>query len=166
MFQIGDYVVKPVTGVCRVEDILYLNISGADKDRQYYLLIPMDNAGERIYVPVDSADTKIRKVMTKEEAEELIRKVPGIEETWIKSDKEREYQYKAVLKSGNPELLVGIIKSLYLRKKRRLENGKKNTSVDEHYYRQAENQLYEELGVSLGKNREEVFQLIADACGS
>lgn len=37
MFQIGDYVVKPVTGVCRVEDILYLDMSKADKNRLYYL---------------------------------------------------------------------------------------------------------------------------------
>ena len=32
MFQIGDYVVKPATGVCRVENILHLDLSKADKD--------------------------------------------------------------------------------------------------------------------------------------
>ena len=42
--------------------------------------------------------------------------------------------------------------------------GKKNTTIDEHYYRQAENQLYAELGIALGKNQEDVFGLIAEAC--
>ena len=31
MYEIGDYIVKAVYGVCRVEDILHLDISGADK---------------------------------------------------------------------------------------------------------------------------------------
>ena len=115
-------------------------------------------------MPVDSSAIKIRKAMTKEEAEALIRKIPQIEETWIRNDKEREQQYKTVIRSGEPESLIGMIKSLYLRKKRRLESGKKNTTIDEHYYRQAENQLYAELGIALGKNQEDVFGLIAEAC--
>ena len=164
MFQIGDYVVKPATGVCRVENILHLDLSKADKNRLYYLLIPSDHAGEKIYVPVDSSAIKIRKAMTKEEAEALIRKIPQIEETWIRNDKEREQQYKTVIRSGEPESLIGMFMSLYLRKMRRVESGKKNTTIDEHYYRQAENQLYAELGIALGKNQEDVFGLIAEAC--
>lgn len=30
-YEIGDYVVKPGNGVCKVEDILHLDIAGADK---------------------------------------------------------------------------------------------------------------------------------------
>ena len=33
MFEIGEYIVYGVKGVCRIEDITHIDISGADKDR-------------------------------------------------------------------------------------------------------------------------------------
>ena len=42
MFKIGDYVVNSKNGVCKIEDIPKMNISGNNKE--YYLLIPQ---GER-----------------------------------------------------------------------------------------------------------------------
>ena len=38
MFEIGEYIVYGVKGVCRIEDITHIDISGADKDRLYYVL--------------------------------------------------------------------------------------------------------------------------------
>ena len=37
MFEIGEYIVYGVKGVCRIEDITHIDISGADKDRLYYV---------------------------------------------------------------------------------------------------------------------------------
>ena len=41
MFEIGEYIVYGVKGVCRIEDITHIDISGADKDRLYYVLAPV-----------------------------------------------------------------------------------------------------------------------------
>ena len=82
MFQIGDYVVKPATGVCRVENILHLDLSKADKNRLYYLLIPSDHAGEKIYVPVDK-DTFMRNVITKDEVYEYLNKLQFLSSYFI-----------------------------------------------------------------------------------
>ena len=41
MFKNGDYVVCGNNGICKVEDITTLSISGVDKNRQYYLLKPV-----------------------------------------------------------------------------------------------------------------------------
>ena len=38
MFKIGDYVICSNKGVCVVENITTLNISGVDKEREYYIL--------------------------------------------------------------------------------------------------------------------------------
>ena len=41
MFQPGDLVVYGTTGVCRVEEITRPNSTGPDRDRQFYLLKPL-----------------------------------------------------------------------------------------------------------------------------
>ena len=35
-FKIGDMVSKPITGVCKVEDILYLDSQGEKEDKLYF----------------------------------------------------------------------------------------------------------------------------------
>ena len=51
---------------------------------------------------------------------------------------------------------------MYHRKQRRTAQGKKNTSVDEHFFKLAENNLYTELAFAIGKNREDMQALIAE----
>ena len=72
MYQIGDYIVKNGNGVCRVDNIMHLDINGIDKNRLYYLLVPLDDEKGKVYVPVDTSVQHIRKVMSVEEAYELI----------------------------------------------------------------------------------------------
>ena len=67
-YQTGEFVVKPITGVCRVEEILHLEMSGADSKKLYYRLVPLDNLQEKIYVPVSDSETSLRPCMTAEEA--------------------------------------------------------------------------------------------------
>ena len=52
VFQIGDYVICSNKGVCEVENITVLNISGADKEKEYYILKPLYSAGSTVYVEV------------------------------------------------------------------------------------------------------------------
>ena len=59
------------------------------------------------------------------------------------------------------EELVKIIKTLYLRKQQRLGSGKKVTVVDEKYFRQAEDKLYEELAYALGMEKKQVGTYIS-----
>lgn len=162
MYEIGDYIVKPVNGVCRVEDILHLKMSGADKDKLYYLLIPIDDNKGKVYMPTDTSDSSIRRVMTEEEAWKLVNRIADIEELWVDNEKLREQRYKEAVRSCEPEALIGIIKMTYLRRKKRLETGKKSTVVDERYFRLAENNLYSEMGFALNKSKDEVRKLIAD----
>ena len=87
---------------------------------------------------------------------------------WIISDKLREQKYKEIIKSSDPFLLVGMIKSIYIRKLFRSESGKKNTAIDERYYKLAETMLCSEIAFVLGKNKEEIkehiFETIKEEC--
>lgn len=165
MYKVGDYIVKSMNGVCKVEDILHLSMSGADKSKLYYLLIPIEDKRAKIYMPTDTTDTTIREAIDEEEAWDLIHKIPEIKQIWIENDKLREQNYKEVVKSCNLESIVGIVKSTYSRKKKRLAEGKKNTAVDERYLKLTENILYSELGFALKKDKSEILDLITDTIG-
>ncbi len=162
MFEIGDFVVKANNGICKVEDIGRLDISSASKDRMYVFLSPISEVNSRLYVPVDKANEGLRKVVTEEEAWKIIEQIPKVEEAWIADDKQREQKYKEAIHSCDLEKLISIIKNMYHRKERRTAQGKKNTSVDEHFFKLAENNLYTELAFAIGREKEEMRQIIAD----
>lgn len=160
MFKAGEYIVYGTTGVCRVMDIGKMDLSGAAKDRLYYTLIPVGEKDGRIYTPVDNQKVVIRSVLTREQAENLINGIKEIETIWVADEKRREQIYKEVLYRCDCREWVKIIKTLYLRKKSRLAEGKKVTAVDEKYLKIAEANLYGELAIALEMKKDEVESYI------
>lgn len=161
MFNKGDYVVNSNNGICRIDDIVELNTPNGKK--KYYLLIPFNEQTAKIYIPLDSASKRIRYAMNKDQAIQLIESIKNINETYIENEKEREKIYKDAINSCNPQKLVGIIKNLYLRRLERTNSGKKNTVVDDRYFKLAENQLHNELSFALQVEKEQVLQIIAQS---
>ena len=161
-YEIGDFVSKPVIGICKIENILYLNPQDEKNDKLYYLMKPVEDEKEKIYVPVSSSDSRLRLCLTKEEAWNLIKRIPEIPTAWINNEKMREQNYKEAVKANDPETLVAIIKMIYQRKEKRLAQGKKCTATDARYFQLAENLLYMELGVALGKPKQEVCRTIIE----
>lgn len=117
---------------------------------------------EKIYVPVSKSDSRLRSCLTKKEAWNLIKRIPEIPTVWINNEKMREQSYKDAIKANDPEALVAIIKMIYQRKQTRLAQGKKCTATDAKYFQTAENLLYVELGVALGKPKQEICKTIID----
>ncbi len=156
MFEKGEYVVVGNKGVCVVGDITTLDISGVDKERTYYILKPVYVPGSTVYVPVDSGKESMRRVLTKEEARRLIDEIPQIPLITIANDKLLEQEYRGCMKTNSCEEWIKIIKTIYLRKQKRLEAGRKVTAVDAKYFRIAEDNLYGELAVVLDMPRAEV----------
>ena len=164
MFQIGDYVICSNKGVCEVENITVLNISGADKEKEYYILKPLYSAGSTVYVPVDSQkDHTMRKVLERTEAERLIGTIPEIPLLVTTNDKMTEQMYKDCMKSNDCQELVKLIKTIHQRKQKRIQAGRKITAVDAKYFHLAEENLYGELAVALDLSREEVSGYITAA---
>lgn len=114
-YEIGDLVSKPVTGICKIEDILYLNPQDERNNKLYYLMKPIEDEKEKIYVPVSNADSRLRLCMTKKMAWSLIKRIPEIPTAWVNNEKMREQNYKEAVKANEPEALVSIIKMIYQR---------------------------------------------------
>jgi CarD family transcriptional regulator len=161
MFKVNDVVVYGNQGVCEIVSIGTLSMSMVDKSKKYYTLRPYYHKDAAVYVPVDNVTTVMRPVISKKEAESLIKRIPDIENAWIINEQEREDQYKSALRTCDCEELIKIIKALFKRKKTRIDAGKKVTVVDERYFKAAENQLYEELAFALKMDKRDVGDYIA-----
>lgn len=166
MYEIGSYIVKNVNGVCKVEDIVEMDVMSTGQEKKYYLLIPTEDKTGKVYVPVEGAEKCTREIMTEEEVYSLINNIPKIDEIWIDNEKQREIRYKEALRSRNPEMLVGIIKMIYLRNSNRMKQGKKNTVTDERYFKLAEEYLYSEIAIVLNRDKKEVPLLIKNIINS
>ena len=160
MFQAGEYIYYASSGLCRVEEVALLNLSGTDRERLYYRLTPMEGQGGVIYTPVDNPKVEMRRAMTSEEASALIDAIPEIEQLQITEEKQREQNYKDALKSSDCRRWVQVIKTLQERRRVRLAQGRKVTSTDERYLKSAENRLYSELALALGRDKNEMEQYI------
>jgi len=160
MFQIGEYVVHGNDGICEVKDITQLELPGSSSKRQYYLLVPQKEKNGRIYSPVESSKVQTRKVITKQEADTLIREIPAIQAAWVENEKLRENVYKEAIKSCDLRELVKIIKNMYLRRQERISSGKKATVLDDRYFKLAEDKLYSELVFATGKDRNQIEKQI------
>lgn len=163
MFKVGDHViVDSNNGICRIEEIAYLDIPMAVRDKLYYLMVPLEEIGAKLYIPVDGTKRRIRKVINEAEAWEIIDEIPEIEEMSIDNSRLCEKKYKEAIRSCEPKILISIIKSMHYRRRKRNEQGKKDTVIDERYFKIAENKLYEELGFAMGRNKSEMEKLITD----
>ena len=99
VFDIGDYIVYGHNGICQVVDITHPDVSGADNDRLYYVLIPEKTRDSKLFCPADNDRIVIRKVISAEEANAIIEESKTIEPLWIESDRMRDDSYKNVMKN-------------------------------------------------------------------
>ncbi|MDD6071420.1 MAG: CarD family transcriptional regulator [Clostridiales bacterium] len=156
MFKVGEYVVYGMNGVCRVEDIGPMSLSGVDSDRLYYTLLPLYTKGSRVYTPVDNQKVVMRRVITKAEVCALM---DGWKETVFieaENDKSREAAYKEALRSCDCKEWIRIIHTTTRRKEERVAQGKKMSACDERYLKLAQDSLFGEFAVSLEIEKSEV----------
>ena len=160
MFQVGECIVYGMNGVCRVDAVGSMSMSGVDSDKQYYTLTPIYAKGKKVFTPVDNKKVIMRSVITKEEALQLIDDMKNMELIEAFDDKCRELAYKESMKTCDCRAFVRIMNTVLKRKQERQLQGKKLSACDERYYKQAQENLCEELAVSLGIEKSEVEELI------
>ena len=160
MFKVNDYVIYKSTGVYKIVDIVKEDIHGIDIE--YYVIQPVYGNNLTIKAPVKTAQTTMRKTMTKEDVLSLIATMPEQETIWIEDDRQRNEYFKDTLKNGNSEEWVKLIKTLYLEKQKKSDAGKKLMKTDEQIMKAAEKNLYEEFAVALNISPDEVVSYIRD----
>ena len=162
MFAVGDYIFYGNQGVCQVEGTLMMSRPGQSEERLYYQLTPLEKKGSSVFTPVDNDKVVMRPILSEEEAWTLIREMPGIGPIDLGEERRREEVLKEVMRTCEPHAFVSVIKTLYPRKQERLTMGKKATVLDMKYLKAAENYLYGELSVAIGKEKDEMESFLTE----
>lgn len=162
MYQVNDLIVYGSTGVCRVLSIgRPEHLPDSSGDTLYYTLAPLYSTGV-IYAPLNTP-TYMRPVLSREDAQRLIARMPMIEEIPCPSSQRLLAEcYRASFASHRCEDLVGLLKTIYRKNQLLQSRGKKPGQVDQLYRKRAEDLLYSELSISLEIPREAVPQYISD----
>ncbi len=152
MYKINDKIIykREVCIIKEIKEKLYNNTD-------YYVISPISDTSLTINLPVSSP--AIKNLLTKEEALATIESIPSIKEL-DSNEKSLENIYKELLSTEDEKDLICIIKTAYLRNKKRVDSGKKIGDRDDNYLKKAENYLYNSLGSSLDMTYDECKQYI------
>ena len=152
MFKINDSVIHCREGLSTIVSINNMN------GRDYFLVSVDRNSGETIYVPVETAESIIRPLMDKKEADELLKYIKKIKKEFNANTKQRRDAYKKMLSSGNVKEIAYLYRQLFFYEQ---IGGENNTEiklgpVDIDMLSYAENMLMDELSITYGVARNEV----------
>ena len=156
MLNIGECVIYGSHGLCSVRDILVPSFLERGNEKQYYQMVSAVDAGSVLYVPVDGAESKIRKVVSARKAQGLIDDIEDVLELELPEGKKAEPAIMEVIKRNVAEEMMSLVKSLRRIKAHREAEGKKFASLNEKHLLMAEKLLYTELAFALKTEKEDI----------
>ncbi len=160
MFQIGEQVVYGIHGICRVADQEQRRVDG--KNVIYLSLEPVGQSGSKFLVPTHNAVAmaKLRYLLTREEAADLL-SGRGIESTsWIQEENRRKQLYRELIASGNCHKLMAMVGMIYQHRASQSASGRKLHMCDEGFLRDAERLLITEISTVLEQKPEDIKQAL------
>lgn len=161
MYKIGEKIIYGENGVCTVEKIAPLEMSGAQKEKLYYHLTPLVGSGT-YFTPVDTT-AFMRPIISREEAEALIDAIPGIPPAICNDSRFNHVDafYRELFKLHSNEALVSVIKGLRCR----MAEKKTRSTRAEATMKRAKDILHGELSVALDMDFSQVEGYISSRIG-
>ena len=155
MYQIGDWVVYGIHGVC--------HIIGTEKQlvnrkrTQFLVLSPWSNVDSRFYLPMDNptAMAKLKAVLPKEELIALLSSDTVHQDIWVAEESRRRQYFRELLSSGDRISIMRMVSSLYRYKSMQLSSGRKFHQSDDNFLRDAEKLLSSEISLVLELSHED-----------
>lgn len=147
MFNKGDKVIYGQTGVCVVEDVAERELIKNVK-RLYYKLRPLYRQNNIIYAPVQSDKVFIRSIISKEEAEQLISKMPDIYKAALECN-DADGKSETEEKLSACEELAAVAVKIHRKKLAAKSTHKRLGFTDERNLEHAEEMLFGELAAVL-----------------
>ena len=162
MFDIGDLLFYGTNGVCRVSEMCASPFDTNDT-RQFYKLTPIaENTSLVIYTPVDNTQVIMRPLISRDEAEALVARIPDIEKVTVAVEKHRKEAYRDTIRECDPEGYVKIIKTVRARREYFKRTRRRVPDLDNDFEHTARLCLYGELSTVLGVSREEISRIILE----
>ena len=150
MFQIGDFVVYGIHGVCRIVETEERTVDY--KQVSYFVLEPAEQSGARYLIPMHNhaALGKLRPVLSREELNDLLRSEAVHVQEWIPDENRRKQTYRELIGSGDRAALIRMVGALHRHRAVQAAAGRKFHLCDENFLRDAEKILNAEFSMVLG----------------
>ncbi len=149
MFAKDEYVFHESGGVCLISDIQAAPLDNMPPDRLYYVMKPVNDPNSVIYIPVDCDRVFLRRLLNRDEAEELLDRIPfvrTIEETNAKQLREK---YVESMRTHDPVEWVRVIKTVYLRANMKTSRSCRLSDTERSFAENAKHYLHTELALAL-----------------
>lgn len=132
MFCKDDYVNYSTSGICRIEDIRFMSFGKKSAGHDYYVLKPINQNAESIFVPADNdkLTERMRPILTHEQIDEVILSVKNDDLLWIEDRKQRTKEFKEIIARRDERELLMLASCLYFKSK----ESKKRTFSDGRRY--------------------------------
>ena len=142
MFNEGDLIVYGASGVCRVGEMIQL------EGKDYLKLYPVYQR-ETIFMPLFSDKVRVRSVITREEAENVITDAAGRDALPVFENKVQllNQKYESIIKTYQCSELLYLIMSIHNKRIVAEQKRRKLGLVDERYLKRAEDLLYGEFSI-------------------
>ena len=162
MFRIGDAVIHPAEGVCKITEITKKNFSGTAEE--YYVLKSVYDSQSTVYIPVETVKVrpKIRLALSREQVQKIIDSLENNEPVKTDNDNHRRLLFKEILASGDAGEIGRVLTTIYNLKTKLRKTGKKIKVSDERIIKETERSVFAEFAFSLGISPEEIPAYIDD----
>lgn len=151
-----DEIVMYGADLCRIEAIKEQSFFPGQPLRPYYILRPLSRGDSTVYVPCDQGDSKLRRVLSAKEIAALRERTDGKTLEWIEDRQLRSRTYTAILRQGDPEQILLLIRCLLTKKAELLAAQKKFSASDEKLLADAEKMVDDEFSFALDIDKAEL----------
>jgi CarD family transcriptional regulator len=165
MISIGQVVLYGNQGVFKITGTETQTFGNMSND--YYVLEGVIETGRKVFVPSDNENltSKMKPVLTPDEVNALIDRLPDYDNLWIDNESLRKATYKEILSSGNRSKMLSLAMTLYNHKNKCQSSGKKMHQCDERAFKEAEKLINGEFGYVLGIAQSEIGKYISAKVG-
>ena len=105
----------------------------------------------------------MRKLLSRDEAVQMISEIPKVKGRWISDDRERERTYKEAIFNGNYGEMMELLAGLFEKRKARIKQGKRQTELDDRIFRNTKRVFLGELAIALDTDAEQLEKEIGRA---
>ena len=154
MYEVGEYIVHPGQGVCKVEDVI-------ENPEVSYMLMPVGTSNPmRISFPI-SGENRLRPVLSHDEAQELVDEYTdlSIDDYRSASIALEEQYYRDKIRRGPCLDSVRTVKTFRHRIDEAKANNKRPPVVYERILKQAIERSLEELSIALDMSKDDIVSL-------
>lgn len=154
MYSVGEYIVHPGQGVCRVEGV------GEGPDATYKLLPVGQRHAMHISFPVSNED-RLRPILSAEEAREIIDQYPqmAVDDFTERNNSLEEQHFKQEIRNGSCRDTVRVVKTFALRIAEVEGKNKKAPVAYSRILKSARERSLQELSCALDCTPEDVVAL-------